>query len=267
MTPENQTKKKPENQTKKKQNLSYSCDLCVCVWGGCLLFLQFVPPPPPPPPPHTLMSIVLIFFSNASIYFWQPPFLFFLFLASNEFFFDFPNCLAYETLEQCVEHLQYALTNKPMPLSPKHRLALSWEGATERLYQAAGITLTQDEERKRYYWNVIQEEQESAARQHVSLMRKSNFVSNLFSNGKAAVVEAGLPLLKTFSSTSSSLTSLVVGGVPTTDTMTDSEKQPEQDDQQKKKHQEETFNNPDPMSALELSSSKTNKEQTRTLCP
>ena len=136
---------------------------------------------------------------------------------------------------------------------------MSWEGATERLYQAAGITLTQDEERK-----------ESAARQHVSLMRKSNFVSNLFSNGKAAVVEAGLPLLKTFSSTSSSLTSLVVGGVPTTDTMTTTDtkkQQPEQDDQQKKQQQEETFNNPDPMSALELSSSKTNKEQTRTLCP
>ena len=175
------------------------------------LAIYYLATPPPPPPPH-------------------------FFKASNEFFFDFPNCLAYETLEQCVEHLQYALTNKPKPLSPKHRLALSWEGATERLYQAAGITLAQDEERKRYYWNVIQEEQESAARQHVSLMRKSNFVSNLFSNGKAAVVEAGLPLLKTFSSTSSSLTSLVVGGVPTTDTMTttDSEKQqqqPEQDDQ------------------------------------
>jgi hypothetical protein len=60
--------------------------------------------------------------------------------ASNEFFYQFPNCLAYDDIDDCVVKLQYALENKPEKLSEKYRHILSWEGATERLFVASGIS-------------------------------------------------------------------------------------------------------------------------------
>ena len=98
--------------------------------------------------------------------------------ASNEFFFSFPNCLVYETLDGCVDRLQYALEHKPEPLSHEHRRALSWEGATERLYKASGITQAQEEERIQ---KGIPQQQRKAAQTHVDMARKSHFVTEMFS--------------------------------------------------------------------------------------
>jgi len=73
------------------------------------------------------------------IYFLTGRFSFFVSSASNEFFYQFPNCLAYNCLDDCVVKLIYALQSQPEPLSEKYAHILSWEGATERLYEAARI--------------------------------------------------------------------------------------------------------------------------------
>lgn len=70
-------------------------------------------------------------------------------LASNEFFLQFPNCLSYDTLEECVEKLEFALANDPVPLSTEHAHAFTWEAATERLYEAAGITEEQQKKQQK----------------------------------------------------------------------------------------------------------------------
>lgn len=49
-------------------------------------------------------------------------------IASNEFFIQFPNCLAYESLEDCAKKVQFALANTPEPLNEKFKRILSWEG-------------------------------------------------------------------------------------------------------------------------------------------
>jgi digalactosyldiacylglycerol synthase len=58
---------------------------------------------------------------------------------SNDFFAQFPNCLAYTTKEEFVANLYYAITHEPEPLSQEYAHALSWEAATERLAAAASI--------------------------------------------------------------------------------------------------------------------------------
>jgi len=61
-------------------------------------------------------------------------------LASNTFFIQFPNCLAYETKKECVEKIKWALENDPQPLSEVDRHKLTWEGANERLYKSSEMT-------------------------------------------------------------------------------------------------------------------------------
>lgn len=56
---------------------------------------------------------------------------------SNDFFAQFPNCLAYASKEEFVGNLYYALTHAPEPLTKEYAHELSWEAATERL-EAAG---------------------------------------------------------------------------------------------------------------------------------
>lgn len=51
---------------------------------------------------------------------------------SNAFFMDFANTLAYDTPEQFLQALEYALASTPAPLSAAEQRRLSWEGATER---------------------------------------------------------------------------------------------------------------------------------------
>jgi hypothetical protein len=97
--------------------------------------------------------------------------------SSNDFFLQFSNCLAYTDLDDCVDKLRYALANKPKPLTKEDRHKLSWEGAIERLYKAAGISQERDAEIR----ETNQEEKDlKKARFHVDTARKSQYVSSLF---------------------------------------------------------------------------------------
>ena len=89
---------------------------------------------------------------------------------SNEFFIQFPNCLAYDDLDDCVVKLQYALANKPEPLSQKDQHKLSWEGAIERLYESSVVSSKDTESTVDL----------KAASFHVEAARKSHYVSSLF---------------------------------------------------------------------------------------
>lgn len=58
---------------------------------------------------------------------------------SNEFFRSFPNCYIYRTPEEFVEKVQQAMASEPEPLSPKLQHLLSWEAATDRFIDSAGL--------------------------------------------------------------------------------------------------------------------------------
>ena len=96
-------------------------------------------------------------------------------LASNEFFLQFPNCLAYETIEQCVLKLQYALEHTPEPLTEKFVHILSWDGAKERLMRAAAITQREAVDRE-----AMDDAAHKAAKFHIEAAKKSSFVGSLF---------------------------------------------------------------------------------------
>jgi hypothetical protein len=59
---------------------------------------------------------------------------------SNDFFYQFPNCLSYDSMDEFVEKIKYALANDPIPLSEELRYIFTWEAAMERMVQAAAIT-------------------------------------------------------------------------------------------------------------------------------
>ena len=65
---------------------------------------------------------------------------------SNDFFAQFPNCLAYSNKEEFVGNLYYTLTHSPEPLSEEYAYALSWEAATERFQAAGSISVAEAEE-------------------------------------------------------------------------------------------------------------------------
>jgi digalactosyldiacylglycerol synthase len=58
---------------------------------------------------------------------------------SNEFFRSFPNCYIYRTPEEFVEKVQQAMASEPEPLSPELQHLLSWEAATDRFIDSAGL--------------------------------------------------------------------------------------------------------------------------------
>ena len=66
---------------------------------------------------------------------------------SNEFFLQFTNCLAYETLEQCADKLKWALDNDPTPLSDEERHKFTWEAATDRLIHSSWVSVREARER------------------------------------------------------------------------------------------------------------------------
>ncbi|CAM9522330.1 unnamed protein product, partial [Discosporangium mesarthrocarpum] len=68
---------------------------------------------------------------------------------SNEFFYQFPNCLAFKTHEEFNEKLKFALENEPTPLSEDLRNTLGWEAATERLISSAKVTIKEARQRRR----------------------------------------------------------------------------------------------------------------------
>lgn len=60
---------------------------------------------------------------------------------SNEFFATFANCITYRTPAQFSQAVEDALKREPEPLSEKDAYRLSWEAATERLYDAMRLPL------------------------------------------------------------------------------------------------------------------------------
>lgn len=109
-------------------------------------------------------------------------------LASNTFFLQFPNCLPYESLEECVEKLKWALQHEPIPLTDDHRHRFTWEGATERLFEAGAITKKEMRER-------ITSDAEKAdvevAWFHVDSAIKGKFLTNFFSGLNPLGIDSG----------------------------------------------------------------------------
>jgi hypothetical protein len=63
--------------------------------------------------------------------------------ASNTFFFQFPNCLEFESKKECVLKVKWALENVPNPLSADDKHKLTWDGANHRLFQSSQLTMKQ----------------------------------------------------------------------------------------------------------------------------
>lgn len=81
-------------------------------------------------------------------------------------------------MDDCVVKLQYALANTPEPLSESGKRILSWDGATDRLYEQSSITVRDAEERRD---SGMDEADMKAAKFHVDTAKRSHFVSGLFS--------------------------------------------------------------------------------------
>jgi len=60
---------------------------------------------------------------------------------SNEFFLQFPNCLAYKNKVEFVKQMVYALENDPEPMTDEISHVFTWEAATDRLIQSSAITM------------------------------------------------------------------------------------------------------------------------------
>jgi glycosyltransferase involved in cell wall biosynthesis len=68
---------------------------------------------------------------------------------SNQFFLQFPNCLAYRNPYEFVANVQWALTHEPIPLSEDLARQFTWEAATDRFLQSAAITHREAQEREK----------------------------------------------------------------------------------------------------------------------
>jgi hypothetical protein len=68
---------------------------------------------------------------------------------SNQFFLQFPNCLAYRNPYEFVANVQWAMTHDPMPLSEDQARQFTWEAATDRFLQSAAITHHEAQEREK----------------------------------------------------------------------------------------------------------------------
>lgn len=69
---------------------------------------------------------------------------------SNEFFYQFPNCLVYKSKLEFVANIKWAQSHEPEPLSDHHRNLLSWEAATERLIDSSATTVYETLQREKY---------------------------------------------------------------------------------------------------------------------
>jgi DsbC/DsbD-like thiol-disulfide interchange protein len=104
------------------------------------------------------------------------------FAASNTFFEQFENALFYENIESdCVEQIHFAMANDPKPLSEKEHHMLTWEGATERLFEAAAITV---EDQQEFFVSGDQEKDLDCARMHYEAMKKGRTIQNLLPGGR-----------------------------------------------------------------------------------
>lgn len=107
--------------------------------------------------------------------------------ASNEFFYQFQNCLTFETTKECVEKLQWALDNTPVPLTDEECHKFTWEGATDRLFEYSGITKREMRERERSGSNKADSR---IAWFHTESGRTGNFIGKLYSRMSSAVSES-----------------------------------------------------------------------------
>ena len=98
-----------------------------------------------------------------------------IYSASNTFFLQFPNCLAYETKKECVEKIKFALENDPVPLSKADKHKLTWEGANTRLYESSLMTEAEAEERNKKTGDF--------ARLHMDTMKTGAFFQGLWARG------------------------------------------------------------------------------------
>jgi hypothetical protein len=89
--------------------------------------------------------------------------------------------------------MQYALKNNPEPLSDKHAKMLSWDGATERLYEASAIPKKEVDAEGHDNGGTF--DYEKSARLHIESTKKSKFVTDLL---------RGKTIKKAFSSVSAS---------------------------------------------------------------
>ncbi|CDF39416.1 Digalactosyldiacylglycerol synthase, family GT4 [Chondrus crispus] len=67
---------------------------------------------------------------------------------SNEFFSTFPNCITYRTPAEFSDVVEDALRREPAPLSELDAYRLTWEAATERLYDAVRLPLSKSKPSK-----------------------------------------------------------------------------------------------------------------------
>ena len=67
---------------------------------------------------------------------------------SNQFFMQFPNCLAYRNEFEFAANLRWALAHEPEPLSLEQQYMFTWEAATERLIGASAVTIGDERHRK-----------------------------------------------------------------------------------------------------------------------
>lgn len=68
--------------------------------------------------------------------------------SSNEFFATFPNCITYRTVAEFSSVVTRALEMEPKPLSKEDAYRLTWEAATERLYDATRLPLSRNKASK-----------------------------------------------------------------------------------------------------------------------
>jgi hypothetical protein len=96
--------------------------------------------------------------------------------ASNTFFLQFPNCLAYTSKKECVTKIKFALENDPLPLSPDDRHKLTWEGANQRLYTSSAISKKQAK--------VMNAKTAEFARLHMDAMKTGAFFQGFLAGRK-----------------------------------------------------------------------------------
>lgn len=65
---------------------------------------------------------------------------------SNDFFLQFSNCLAYDTLSECADKMKWALENLPAPLCDDERRMFTWEAANERLMSSSIVSIKEARE-------------------------------------------------------------------------------------------------------------------------
>ena len=76
---------------------------------------------------------------------------------SNQFFLQFPNCLAYRNRLEFSANLSWALSHDPEPLSHRQRQLFTWEEATNRFVQASAITRGEAKERQKLGTSTLDE--------------------------------------------------------------------------------------------------------------